>query len=133
MLVSSYLAVPSLASEERALLRRLQSSLLRLSPSPPPSPRKRSVKDLRFPGTPEAEPQRRRFISVALSLGSPPAAVSRYPALWSPDFPRVRPFGTASAAVYLTPKSIILYFYPIVKQFVSSPLSAAQSLRSRVR
>ena len=30
---------------------------------------------------------KRRFISVALSLGSPPAAVSRYPALWGSDFP----------------------------------------------
>jgi len=29
----------------------------------------------------------RRYISVALSLGSPPAAVSRYPALWCSDFP----------------------------------------------
>ncbi len=32
-------------------------------------------------------PQKRRFISVALSLGSPPAAVSRYPALCCSDFP----------------------------------------------
>jgi len=30
---------------------------------------------------------RRRYISVALSLESPPPAVSRHPALWSPDFP----------------------------------------------
>ena len=29
----------------------------------------------------------RRYISVALSLGSPPAAVSRYPALCCSDFP----------------------------------------------
>ena len=29
----------------------------------------------------------RRYFSVALSLGSPPAAVNSYPALWSPDFP----------------------------------------------
>ena len=34
----------------------------------------------------------RRYISVALSLGSPPAAVSRYPALRSSDFPQAGPF-----------------------------------------
>ena len=32
-------------------------------------------------------------------------------ALWSPDFPRVRPFGTASAAVYLTPKTLYYISY----------------------
>lgn len=30
-----------------------------------------------------------RVFSVALSLGSPPPAVSRHPALWCPDFPPV--------------------------------------------
>ena len=30
----------------------------------------------------------RRYLSVALSLRSPSAAVSRYPALWSSDFPQ---------------------------------------------
>ena len=30
-----------------------------------------------------------RYISVALSLRSPSAAVSSYPALWSPDFPHI--------------------------------------------
>src|SRR5690242_14423623 len=29
-----------------------------------------------------------RYVSVALSLGSPPLAVSQHPALWSSDFPR---------------------------------------------
>ena len=38
---------------------------------------------LAFPSLPLAW----RFISVALSLGSPPADVIRYPALRSPDFP----------------------------------------------
>ena len=33
----------------------------------------------------------RRYISVALSLRSPSAAVSSYPALWSPDFPHISP------------------------------------------
>ena len=36
----------------------------------------------------------RRYISVALSLESPLPDVIRHPALWSPDFPRLRPFGT---------------------------------------
>src|SRR5579875_3811846 len=35
-------------------------------------------------------PQTRRYVSVALSLGSPPLAVSQRPALWSSDFPRRR-------------------------------------------
>jgi len=30
-----------------------------------------------------------RYVSVALSLESPPLAVSQHPALWSSDFPRV--------------------------------------------
>ncbi len=34
-----------------------------------------------------------RFISVALSLKSPPPDVIRHPALWSPDFPHLPPFG----------------------------------------
>ena len=33
-----------------------------------------------------------RYISVALSLESPPPDVIRHPALWSPDFPRSCPF-----------------------------------------
>ena len=37
-----------------------------------------------------------RFISVALSLESPPPDVIRHPALRSPDFPHLRPFGTCS-------------------------------------
>ena len=45
-------------------------------------------------------------------------------ALWSPDFPRVRPFGTASAAVYLTPPKLY-YIFPI--------LSTSVHRRTRVR
>jgi len=37
------------------------------------------------------------LFSVALSLGSPPLGVTQHPALWSSDFPQVRPFGTAPA------------------------------------
>ena len=38
----------------------------------------------------------RRYISVALSLESPPPDVIWHPALWSPDFPHLTPFGTVS-------------------------------------
>src|SRR6185312_14451426 len=34
---------------------------------------------------------RGRFVSVALSRGSPPLAVNQHPALWSSDFPRPPP------------------------------------------
>ena len=37
-----------------------------------------------------------RYISVALSLESPPPDVIRHPALWSPDFPHLLPFGICS-------------------------------------
>ncbi len=40
---------------------------------------------------------KRRYISVALSLGSPPAAVSRYPALRCSDFPHARSARDCSA------------------------------------
>ena len=42
------------------------------------------------------------YISVALSLGLLPPDVIRHPALWSSDFPPVRPFGTAPAIAQLT-------------------------------
>ena len=44
-------------------------------------------KDCSFP------PKAGRYISVALALESPPPDVIRHPALRSPDFPRLRPFG----------------------------------------
>ena len=47
---------------------------------------------LAFPPLPP-EKIERRYISVALSLGSPPAAVNSYPCPWSPDFPHMAPFG----------------------------------------
>ena len=52
----------------------------------------------------------RRFISVALALESPPPDVIRHPALRSPDFPRLRPFGACSrdCLSYLTLFFIIL-------------------------
>ena len=43
-----------------------------------------------------------RYISVALSLKSPSPGVTRHPALRSPDFPQIRPFGTVPAIIRLT-------------------------------
>ena len=43
------------------------------------------------------------FFSVALSVGSPRPAVSRHPALWSPDFPH-RGANASSAAAWPTPQ-----------------------------
>ena len=50
----------------------------------------------------------RRFISVALSLESPPPAVNWHPALWSPDFPH---FFNKSATIQPT---LIYYKWNVV-------------------
>ena len=49
-----------------------------------------------FPPLPEESKFPRRYLSVALSLESPPPDVIRHPALRSPDFPHLAPFGPAS-------------------------------------
>ena len=54
----------------------------------------------------------RRYISVALSRGSPPAAVSRYSALRSSDFPHERILTQLPGAVIM---DIIKYYSWIVK------------------
>ena len=41
----------------------------------------------------------RRYVSVALSLGSPPLGITQHPALWSSDFPQVPPFGVVPAII----------------------------------
>ena len=59
-----------------------------------------------------------RYISVALSLRSPSAAVSRYPALWGSDFPH----GISSARL---PSRLTCLFYRILagmSSFFPSPL-----------
>ena len=43
-----------------------------------------------------------RYISVALSLELPPPDVIRRPALWSPDFPHLAPFGLPAANICFT-------------------------------
>lgn len=55
-----------------------------------------------------------RFISVALSLESPPPAVSRHSFSWSPDFPLWCPYDT-TATVCLT----VLPFYHKTNNFAS--------------
>ena len=57
----------------------------------------------------------RRYISVALFLKLPSAGVTRYPALWSPDFPHIRPFGMVHATVQPGCRFILLYFMLNVK------------------
>ena len=67
--------------------------------------------------------ERRRFISVALSLESPPPDVIWHPALWSPDFPLLHPFGHAAAIICLTQNEsyyITLYFFCPV--WISNPV-----------
>ena len=49
------------------------------------------------------------IFSVALSLESPPPGITRHPALWSPDFPRVSPFGCIPAVVWLTQSYLEAY------------------------
>gem|GEM_PF-6057187 len=55
---------------------------------------------LTVPPLPENEDRSRRFISVALSLGSPPLDVIQHPALWSSDFPQVS-LDTRDYLIYL--------------------------------
>ena len=52
----------------------------------------------------------RRLFSVALAWESPPPDVIRHPALWSPDFPHLQPFGICSrdCLCYSLPKYFIM-------------------------
>lgn len=69
---------------------------------------------LAFPALPGQKPG--RYISVALSLESPPPAVSRHPALWCSDFPHTIA-GTRSpdhlAQVYHSAKGAICQGAPV--------------------
>ena len=55
----------------------------------------------------------RRYISVALSLGSPPPGITRHLALWSSDFPQRLPFGTC-------PRDHLVDFVTILLDYISS-------------
>jgi hypothetical protein len=46
------------------------------------------------------------LFSVALSLGSPPVAVSDHPALWSPDFPLQPGRGCTAATILSAPVTL---------------------------
>ena len=70
-----------------------------------------------------------RLFSVALSLKSPSPAVNRHPAIWSPDFPHVRPFGLAHATVRLTCGQYYNIFCrakAIANRYPSMPKSSSQ-------
>ena len=74
-----------------------------------------------------------RYISVALSLESPPPAVSWHPALWCSDFPH-----TFRHAIVWSPRTfpIIPFHTPKVKWAVPTPgsrLGCAPSVRVRAR
>ena len=61
---------------------------------------------LTFPPLPISPKRERRYISVALSLESPPPGVTRHPALWSSDFPHAlsaRPKPSAAPAAVRRP------------------------------
>ena len=97
MPVSSYLAFPSLPRVGKSYVQKLcrkRQSLLYFAIPPFPTKVTTFVGPI-TKGT-------RRYISVALSLGSPPAAVSRYPARRSPDFPQMLSFEIAPAAAQLS-------------------------------
>ena len=63
--------------------------------------------------------ENQRYISVALSLESPPPDVIRHPALWSPDFPLPPPFGPEAAIIYPTLNLSYLIKPNIKSQYVS--------------
>ena len=67
----------------------------------------------------------RRYISVALSLGSPPAAVSRYPALWSSDFPHAE-------SQHATARSAHGIILKQNRAFVNEPGRIFREMRSRL-
>ncbi len=85
---------------------------------------------LAFPSLPLA----RRFISVALSLGSPPADVIRYPALRSPDFPHDTTFRHDTARLRRPLACfIIAQTLAFVKLFFSTVSFAGSAVRGKAR
>ncbi len=70
---------------------------------------KRAVSSyLTFPSLPS---KTWRFISVALSLESPPPDVIWHPTLWSSDFPHIQPFGISMRDHLAYSLSKLLYPY----------------------
>ncbi len=89
---------------------KLVSSYLAFSPLPPGlrpevSGSSLRVKNSRTVNRQLLHPAGGGIFSVALSLGSPPVAVSDHPALWSSDFPPARRSGPAIT------RSALIHFY----------------------
>jgi len=55
----------------------------------------------------------RRYLSVALSLESPPLGVTQHPALWSSDFPHL-PFGRCDHSAYSSNINVDIISYHII-------------------
>lgn len=62
----------------------------------------------------------RRYISVALSLESPPPDVIRHPALRSPDFPHLTPFGSCQLRLHTLLVFQRFFILPYIFCFVYS-------------
>src|SRR5207249_338845 len=74
------------------------------------------------------------FISVALSLGLPPLAVSQHPALWSSDFPLASALADASGhLVYSDGKSRMLSLLLALFLVLAHRAEYEHVLRPRVR
>ena len=71
-----------------------------------------------------------RYISVALSLESPPPDVIRHPALRSPDFPHLRPFGTKRRD-HLSDSYFCLFFFHLCCVFTQQAYSTKAALESQ--
>ena len=59
----------------------------------------------------------RRYISVALSLESPPPDVIRHPALRSPDFPHLTPFGIYQLRLH----TLLVQLLNLITKFLFCP------------
>ena len=79
-----------------------------------------------FPPLPE---KTWRYLSVALSLESPPPDVIRHPALRSPDFPRLNPFVCSAAITWPGCASAILArFFSLVNNYLHIKTASANEL-----
>src|SRR5690554_3173966 len=65
---------------------------------------------LTFPSLPNTKINVRRYISVALSLESPPLGITQHSALWSSDFPHIQSCDFVHAIIRLTHNIYSLLF-----------------------
>ncbi len=89
---------PAALSRDLSVTRRLRLTLLRVGfTDNDVSAAARALLPHAFTLALRAVGQERGLLSVALSLRLPPPAVSRHPAVWSPDFPlSTDPYGLES-------------------------------------